>query len=595
MALGEARRGVGTHGHREHVLIVIGIHGAPHPRDESALPVVVVLQIGFAQCRRDVVVLEILCRNVLAACPCLLEGGLLGRVHAHEVDLVLLGEGAVVGDEVFHGPVARLVLQYGGRAGLIDVGVVDASSSEGSRLRRTEVQTHVDAIAQALNPWALHLAEERVVGAHALVLVEPDVLQVFHHVLRHDESLIHGHVDGALERAVVVVLAGQRAHAQHVVETNVGALGDAVAIVGGESESEPLAHHLVEVSAHAHAIISLSRNHGLVVVVARAEAVAAALRAAGDAHVVIVAHARLVEVVLPVGVGLVALLEGVLIESGLLAHLGKRGAVHHGIAVEERLEAHVAVVAHLGRRALAALHGGDDDHAVGTARTVDGGCRGVLQDVHRLDVGGVDVGELPHEGDAVEHDERVVGGRERALTADADLHLGTRLRAGLRHEHTGHAALQCLGSVGGSHLIELLAADVGHRTGDGLAALRAIANHHHLIEAAALVLELHVDGRLRAHTDFLSHIANVAHHEGGSRLHRERVAAVHVGHGAVAGALLHDGGADERPHGVADAPRHRLLLIHGGRSPQPLSRQHARRAQPHAGAEGHHEQCLFAI
>ena len=76
--------------------------------------------------------------------------------------------------------------------------------------------------------------------------------------------------------------------------------------------------------------------------------------------------------------------------------------------MEHLLEADIAVIGHLGRSALATLDGGDDDHTVGTTGTVDSGGRGILQDIHRLDIGGVDIRKLTHEGDSVEHDQRVV-------------------------------------------------------------------------------------------------------------------------------------------------------------------------------------------
>ena len=204
------------------------------------------------------------------------------------------------------------------------------------------------------------------------------------------------------------------------------------------------------------------------------------------------ADTRLVVQVLPVGVGVVALVERVLILFGILAELREGGTIHHGILVEYLLECNVAVVAHLGGSTLRTLLGGDDNHTVGTAATVDSGGRGILQDVHRLDVGRIDVAQLAHEGNTVEHNQRVVAGRERALATNADLHFGTRLRTGLRHHHTGHAALQSLGGVGGCNLIQFLTANVGHRTRYGLATLRTVTNHHHLVHHMAVFLQHNV-------------------------------------------------------------------------------------------------------
>lgn len=86
------------------------------------------------------------------------------------------------------------------------------------------------------------------------------------------------------------------------------------------------------------------------------------------------------------------------------------------------------------RLALAALLGGDQHNAVGGARTVDGGRRGVLQHLDRLDVGQVEHRQRTHalaeriersgvvgQRNAVDHIERFVARAERRGTADAHL------------------------------------------------------------------------------------------------------------------------------------------------------------------------------
>ena len=126
----------------------------------------------------------------------------------------------------------------------------------------------------------------------------------------------------------------------------------------------------------------------------------------------VVAHTSLVVEVLPVGIGVVILVEGVLVETSILAELRERGAVHHRILVEDLLETDISVVGHLGGCTLIALGCCDDDHTVGTTGTVDGSGGSILQDIHRLDVGGVDIRKLSHEGDTIEHYQRVVAGTQ---------------------------------------------------------------------------------------------------------------------------------------------------------------------------------------
>ena len=84
-------------------------------------------------------------------------------------------------------------------------------------------------------------------------------------------------------------------------------------------------------------------------IVACAEAVASALSSALYAYVVAVGDTCAVEQILPVGVSVVALVERVCIQAGILTHLGIFLSVHHRIFVEHGLETDVCVVAYLGR------------------------------------------------------------------------------------------------------------------------------------------------------------------------------------------------------------------------------------------------------
>ena len=153
--------------------------------------------------------------------------------------------------------------------------------------------------------------------------------------------------------------------------------------------------------------------------------------------------------------------------------------------MEHLLEADVAIVGHLGRCTHRPFLGRDENDTVGTTATVDGCGRCIFQDVHRLDVRGVDVRQLPHEGDSIQHDKRVVACRQGALSTDADLHFSTGLRACLRHQDTSHTTLQGLGCVGGSDLVEFFTVHISHRASDSLATLGTVTDDHHLVEVAA--------------------------------------------------------------------------------------------------------------
>ena len=234
--------------------------------------------------------------------------GLLGRVHTHDIEVVHISKGAVVSEHVLHNPVRCLVLGDTATVDSVLVLVVYTSTREVSTLGRTEVQTNVDAIAQTINPWAFHLTEERVVRTDTLILIEPDIFVSFHSLLGHNRLVVGRQSDKALQVAILIVWAGQRALAQHAVHV-VHTLCLAIAVVGAQSEAEPLADHLVEVTANGDTVVGLCRNRRLVVIVTSAEAVAATVGAARHTHIVVVAHTRLIVQILPVGVGVLVLIQ----------------------------------------------------------------------------------------------------------------------------------------------------------------------------------------------------------------------------------------------------------------------------------------------
>ena len=118
-----------------------------------------------------------------------------------------------------------------------------------------------------------------------------------------------------------------------------------------------------------------------------------------------------------VGVGLsLTLLYQVVVERTKLTQ------VHHVKTLGLAVHGHHTVVRELSLTGLTVL-GGNQDNTVSTLRTIDGGCRGVLQDFHRNDVGGIDGRQR---GD----------GRNRTVTQSvAQTEVGTRRTTALNN-HT---------------------------------------------------------------------------------------------------------------------------------------------------------------
>ena len=251
------------------------------------------------------------------------------------------------------------------------------------------------------------------------------------------------------------------------------------------------------------------------------------------------------------------------------------------------------VIGEFSVSALTAL-GGDEDNAVCTLGTVDGRCRGVLQDFHRHDIGGVDgrqrgnggnstvaegitqtegstAGARNLDDNAINHIKRLCTCIDGRLTTDADGGGGTRSTGGLYRGDTGGTALQGLVQVGDDGAL-----DGVFLHGDGsaghIALLHSTVTHDDdFVEEFGIFRQFHVDDRLAAHNDFLRCIADGREHECRAGLHRDHVVSIEVCDGTVGGALLHDTGSDDRADIVRDGTGD-LVLCEQGRSGE--ERQH---------------------
>ena len=220
----------------------------------------------------------------------------------------MLAKCVIIGQQVLNSPVTGLVLIYRTAVHGIGILVVHTRTSETTLLRRTEVQTDVDAVAQTLNPWALHLAEQGIIRTNTLVLAQPYILVALHGLAGHHGLIIGRHGYVALDVAIGIVRTGQRTHNEDVTHI-VHALLFTIAVVSAQTEAEPLANLLIEVTTNRHTVVTLSRNNRLIVIVTCTEAVATAIGTTGNADVVVVTHTCLIIQILPVGIGIVALVE----------------------------------------------------------------------------------------------------------------------------------------------------------------------------------------------------------------------------------------------------------------------------------------------
>ena len=132
-----------------------------------------------------------------------------------------------------------------------------------------------------------------------------------------------------------------------------------------------------------------------------------------------------------------------------------------------------------GEAAFGALLGGDEDNTVGSAVTVQGGRCSILQHGHALDVGGVQVGDVATERNAIDHVQGAVATVHGTVTTDHDGRAGTGVTIGAVHLDTGYGAFQGGGNGRGGTVGNLVGANRGDGAREGGALGGTISDGHH--------------------------------------------------------------------------------------------------------------------
>ena len=259
-----------------------------------------------------------------------------------------------------------------------------------------------------------------------------------------------------------------------------------------------------------------------------------------------VLEARLVSQVIPVGVGMsvgigavVKLLDVLVGEGRRLARAGqghivigsvlaRAHAVHQSRGIGETI---IAVVRNTGLSVLTTLRS-DEDHTVGSLRTVDGGRCGVLQYGDTLNI--LRVERVDIAGLHTIHEDIGAGVVERTHTTHADataVHTGSTGCS--RHGDTGHEALQTGGYVVDGSVVERLAVDLGHRSGKVGFLLCTVTDDHHFVERLLVFRKSNFE-RCTFPRHFLGGEAHVGDNQGGILGHVGQCkTSVHVGDGTV--------------------------------------------------------------
>ena len=264
----------------------------------------------------------------------------------------------------------------------------------------------------------------------------------------------------------------------------------------------------------------------------------------------VVAETRAQHFLLPVDIG-TAIFQRYAVVACILAQL--LGCAYI-VGIEDVVEGHIAVVSHVGLL-LAALLGGDDDHTIGSLRTVDGGSGGIAEHIDRLNVVGSNNRDV-NSRNSIDH---IVGRHgacaQRGSTAQGDGGRAVRVGGGRNHQ-SGNLSLKHLTWVGEHTAVQVF----GLHGRDGrcyvLALHGTITDHHNLVEQ--LVVFLQCDAL--ASRDGLWRESDVGDVQLGSALHIERITAIDVSHCSILCSSLNDAYSYERfALCIADDSRHTVL------------------------------------
>ena len=436
-----------------------------------------------------------------------------GREARHRIEIVPRGEFLRIGDRIFRSQAACVALVTVG-IGPFALGALRQIA--GPELVVVTLVDHIGVLTlddQPAHGLDRELQHVGIGHALALVLVAVDLGAGrinAHAVLVEGVDVVFGtHRRGQVDGAVPDVRAADGRPVGILVAEGIAAL---------ETDGQPLGEVVRKIQTGRDAAESAAVDDALRIVAAERREVARLLTAAADRKVIVLIESRAGDLVDPVGPAPVLRR----VEARRTLRIARGEIVPVVEVADELLRVHQIEVAgefrdaefSLGRdRRLRgdALPRGDDNHAVGAARAVDGRRRGVLEDRDLLDVGRVDVVQVAHGVDhAVDDDQRFVRRRDRTRAAHADRSRGSR-RTRSRHDvHTGDAALQSLVDRRVGHVADVGHLHVGDRTRQVGFLHRAVTDDHHLVDGVfGIGDQVDVDLRTVADDDLPGDVAQV--------------------------------------------------------------------------------------
>ena len=204
--------------------------------------------------------------------------------------------------------------------------------------------------------------------------------------------------------------------------------------------------------------------------------------------------------------------------------------------------------------ALGTLLRGDDDNAVGSTGTVDGGRRGILEDGEGLDVFRVDGGQrVAHAGDAVigngqavDDVQRVVGGIQGCAATDTDRSAGARHTGTRSDDDTRALAAEEVGRGRDDTLVDFVGLDGRDGTGEVTLLDGTITDDDDFVEEVGVIREGDGRGDLIGRESLRGKAHAADFHDGIRTGNHQDVVAVQTRRDTVGRSLFENDGAHDR-------------------------------------------------
>ena len=193
-----------------------------------------------------------------------------------------------------------------------------------------------------------------------------------------------------------------------------------------------------------------------------------------------------------------------------------------------------------GRMSFCPVFSSNHDYTVGTCRTIDGSCGGILQHFDGFDVGRIDEVGIGTHLYAVYYIERVCLAVDGGNTTDTDGGIGIGSTVLHGYYDTRGCTLQALCNVGRSAAQHVFCVYRSYRTGNVALLHRTVAHNYYFVQSLCVFFQYDVQCGLAGYLDSLSDIADKGEGQFGIGGNAHLILTVDVCDDAVSRTYLQD-------------------------------------------------------